>query len=281
MPRSLDLPGRLRISRCFRTTPEGRIAVTDDWVKLLNAMTRLGPVALQTRHAYARMVAVTLVPQLSWCAQRRCAADAVRSLQFHFDHWQCAWARLAHCDCCGSPGRIEVCNEHGLDFLQVCALPECQVADWADFLADVTLEDSGKDDVVGIPFESGGFARAPAQAALVSNDVDQLVRLLTRLSEDEGSVSCTLVTEAVCHRREFSLNRVVAEDGVLTAGEGLSRFQLGLVASRRLAVTLREDGFHLHVVGADDALLLTLSGAAGASDNFLWKEALRAVFPAI
>ncbi|MET0261255.1 MAG: hypothetical protein ABW223_00040 [Rariglobus sp.] len=233
---------------------------------------------MQTRHAYGRMVAVVTIPRLAWCAHRRRACDAQGALQFSFDHGCRAWARLAHCDCCGSPGRIEVCNGHGLDFLQVCAMPECAAADWAEFLGEVVV-DVPSGEMANSVTDDRAFPRMMADAQIVSDDVDELPRLLRLLAENEARVTCSLVTAEAAHRREFSLKQVSVEGGLLTAGEGLSRFQLGLPAARRLALTRREGRMRLHVAGADDALLLTLSGGQNEQAEFFWKEALHAVFP--
>lgn len=276
-PRPLSLSGRWRASRCFRTNAEGRIAVTDDWLKLLQTLERLGPVALQTRNACARMVAVMPVPALSWCPQRRCARDEAGALCFQLDHWHRAWARLAHCDCCGSPGRIEVCNRYGLDFLQLCALPECEAADWADILAEISRDDAG-DEQEERSWEESGFVRVPAEARTVRGDGGHLEPLLARLADEAGSVGCMLAAGETWHRREFALKRVFSDAGVLTAGAGLSRFQLGLPAVRRLATTSWNGQTQLHVAGTDEALLLTLSAAGGAAGENLWNEALRSVF---
>lgn len=40
----------LRASRCFRTGPDGRIALTTDWPALLEEARAVGTVAVQTRH---------------------------------------------------------------------------------------------------------------------------------------------------------------------------------------------------------------------------------------
>lgn len=281
VPRSLDLPGRLRVSRCFRTTPEGRIAVLPDWRRLLERLSLLGEVAIQTRHSYARLVTVAPVPRFDWCPQGRRACDEGGALHFRFEHWHRAWARLAYCDCCGSPGRIEVCNEQGLDFLQVCALPEYEAADWADFLDGVAV--SGAIDWESAAQAEGlrasWFPRLPEGAVPLTGDIDRLPRLLSMLADGEASVACVLATGEACHRRDLRLRRVDVTAGVLTAGAGLLRFQLGLPAVRQIALTTHESGPRLHMAGADGALLLTLAGAGDDHGRSLWDETLRVVFP--
>lgn len=44
-----------RIGRCFATTADGRIPLTLDWARLFARLGRVPRVALQTRHARARL----------------------------------------------------------------------------------------------------------------------------------------------------------------------------------------------------------------------------------
>jgi uncharacterized iron-regulated membrane protein len=64
-----------------------------------------------------------------------------------------------------------------------------------------------------------------------------------------------------------------------TAGESVACIQLALPAVHGLALSARHRGRSLHVVGADDTLLLTVSAAASPLASTSSEEAIRAAFP--
>jgi hypothetical protein len=82
---------------------------------LLRESGRAGRMAVQTRHAAARLITIA---DLGALAVRTGGASAIASdrtgaLDFRFAWWECAWGFLRSCGCCGSTGRLEVWNHAG------------------------------------------------------------------------------------------------------------------------------------------------------------------------
>jgi hypothetical protein len=268
-------------SRCFRTTADGRIPLTGDWADLLSCAGTLGRVAIQTRHAYARLVAFREVPAFSACPKDGYLQAADGSLRFYFRSDHRAWGRLSECECCGTPGRLEIHNEHASEFFQLCPVPGCPPAAWADFLA-TAARDSGPVHPESIARSvAGSFPRLPPCSRLISNDGEDVVPLLRALGDAGVPLRCLLRTEEAVHSRGFATPHVDVTSGVLTAGERGARFQIGLPAVRALVLSDSATGWTLHFSGPDDTSLLTLTAPAEAASQELWRMALRKAFPQI
>lgn len=279
LSRPLDLANRAHMSRCFRTGPDGRIALTNDWSTLLHEVRGVGRFALQTRHTFARLVALTAMPELVWCPERRSARTETGELLFNFDHWHRAWGFLRTCNCCASPGRIEVRNATGREFLQFCAMSGSDSLTWANllgtFLADQTQEFSARAD----SDSCSAFPILPRSAVRLPSDIDELATILIAFGDAQIPVGVTLCTAEAFHRREFVPRHVTVDDSILSAGENGTHLQLALPTVRSLALTTSARGWALHVVGADDALLLTFSAASDPFAAAAWQDAIRAAFP--
>ncbi|MGC4071944.1 MAG: hypothetical protein QM760_05410 [Nibricoccus sp.] len=267
-------------SRCFRTSADGRIALTMDWLKLLAAARSLGRVAIQTRHAYARLVAFREVPEFLTCPEGGYAQAADGSLRFYFQNWSRAWGRLAECDCCGTPGRLEVHNDHALEFFQLCPIPGCEPAAWADFLAATT---TGEVPPMAVGSANHGnapaaFPRVPSGSRVLSDQAEQIVPLLSALGDDGIPLRCMMRTAEAIHSREFVTSHVDVTDGVLTAGEKGARLQIGLPAVRSLMLSMSAHGWMLHFAGPGEISLLALTASADVAAQDAWKSALRSAF---
>jgi hypothetical protein len=274
-------------SRCFRTTPDGRIPLVPGWPAIFEAARFLGRIAVQTRHAYARIVATVELPAFAWASDLRGAAAADGSLQLQLDDRHRAWGRLAECECCGTSGRLELRNEHDLEFLQLCPLPEYAPGRWAGFLDEIAASRtsstwSGETDVGGsrgrVPCS---FPSIPTHALTLARDAHVLAPLLAALGDAGIPLRCQLVTREARHTREFTAQQVAVTDGLLTAGERGSRFQLGLPVVRSLALSDADDVWVLHVGGPDDTSLLALTSGDDPAADAAWRSALRRAFPVL
>lgn len=274
-----DLANRARLSRCFRTGPDGRIALTNDWPALLREIRSAGAFALQTRHTCARLVSLSAMPELVWCPESNTARSESGELFFNFEHWHRAWGFLRTCNCCASPGRIEVRNATGREFLQFCAMPGSDSLTWANLLGTL-IADHDPESTAHADFDScSTFPILPRSAIRLPSDIDELATILGAFGDAQIPVGVTLCTSEVFHRREFVPRQVTADDSILSAGENGTHLQLALPIVRGLALTTSARGWALHVVGADDALLLTLSAASDPFAAASWQEAIRAAFP--
>lgn len=275
---AIDAPRKR--SRCFRTSADGRIALTADWMKLLGAARSLGRVAIQTRHAYARLVAFREVPEFLSCPEDGYAQAADGSLRFYFQNWARAWGRLAECDCCGTPGRLEIHNAHALEFFQLCPIPGCEPAAWADFLAatatgEVAPMTAGNASHVNVPV---ALPCLPSESRVLSEQAEEIVPLLNALGDDGIPLRCMMRTTEAIHSRGFVTSHVDVTDGVLTAGEKGARLQIGLPAVRSLMLSTAAHGWTLHFSGAGGVSLLALTAPADLAAQDAWRSALRSAF---
>lgn len=269
--------------RCFRTDADGRIALAADFPRLLRTLARVGRVAVQTRHASARLVAVVAPSSVLAYAGSSDALLAADDgvVRCQLGRWRRAWGFLSPCPCCSSPGRVEIQDETGAELLQFCALPGSDPHGWSDYL-----------DAVASPVESGaenpsgrgaGHGRLPLPAAHVwlPFDLDGLLALLAALGSEGLAVRCTLRTGGACHARDLVPRCCHEQDGLIDVGQPGAHFQLAAPAARGLAFTSDATGPALHVVGRDDTILLSFSAALDPLASTLWQRALGLAFPAL
>lgn len=261
-------------SPCFRTDAAGHIALARDWPALFQRASQLGEIALQSRHTYARLIHLGPPPALTWNAAGTIAHDEAGALRFDCAKWGAARGRLAVCDCCGSPGRIEVQNAHGAEFLQLCPLPATPPAHWAACLAD--LLPRGPFVPVAPTRILTGFTLAPENARPLAATAAPLVDFLSRLVDTQVALRCTLATPEFAHRREFVPHGLEVDSSLLSLGDLRITVQLALPGVRGLALDAAGDA--LHVVGPGGTLLLTVARLAAPE---LWAAALHATFPAL
>ena len=277
-PPPLTFGARLRRGRCFRTTADGRVALTDDWERLFGALAACDRLAVQTRHAYGRLIAVVPPPQLAepvgpW------RSDTTGALRCRCETWHSAWARVEPCDCCGSAGRVEVHNRHGLDFLQLCALRRCQPDDWAACIGRA------------LPAPDAAPAGAPVEG-LVPRLLDPrrchplepgaAALLAARLTGGEFPVAFTLHTPEIEHTREIIPTFELDDPGrIATWRDGSTVAQLALPIVRGLAVDFHAAACPVHFIGLDDSVLLTLSGAEDEVASAYWRTVVHEALPGL
>jgi len=269
-----------RVGRCFRTALDGRIALTRDWRHLLRTLAHVGPCALQTRHHGARLVTrldpATCGPGIA----NGLLANATGAVHGRLPQWSHAWGFLRTCDCCASPGRIEVHNAAGGDFLQFCAPPHGDGHAWSDALAALVGDDlvPAAAPPVGCPFALLRLGRAHVRLPF---DLTGLATLLRAFGDESLPVRCTLRTADVCHRRDLVPRRVDVDASLLTLGSPGASAQVALLFVRALALTSDAAGAALHLVDADDDILLTFSAAIDPFAASAWHGALRLAFPGL
>jgi hypothetical protein len=243
--------------------------------------------AVQTRHASARLITIT---DLGALAVRTGGASAIASegtgaLDFRFAWWEHAWGFLRSCGCCGSTGRLEVWNHAGAEFFQLSAVPGSDPHAWSDYLAAVVAPTEG--------FRRLGAAESVASSATfrlpmlpragvrLPFDPESLGALLSAFGDEGIAIGCTVSTRELIHRRDLVPRCVSEHAGIISAGEEGACLQLAWPAARGLAVTSDVNGLSLHVIGEDDGVLLTLSASADPLAVASWRGALRAAFPGL
>lgn len=216
-------------------------------------------------------------PELIWSSDGTTANDKRGSIGLFTQNWRRAYGRIAPCECCGSPGNIEVADAHGTEVLQLCAAPDCAPEAWADLLAAVLAAPEATQPESPAPAAS--IAVPPSHARCVRGDVRALLSLLAALGEEGASLLCELRTSATMQRFEGRFDRLNIEDHVLTAAADSGAWQLGLQSVRGFAVSARGTQETLHVTGPGRAVLLTFSVGATQDAGAVWRAALRAAFP--
>lgn len=268
------LASRSSSLRCFRTTADGRIPLRCDWPALFETLRRLPMVVVQTRHASARLIAAGPLPVFTWDRDGASGADGSGVLQLHCAEWAQAWGRLEVCDCCDSPGRIDILNTAGADFLQFRGGPDCSLTEWSELVAAFAPDERVPDATT---VRGGPWLHLLSERAIpLTTSPEALAPLLAALGDEETPVRCTLATGEASHERAFRPRHVTVARGILTAHEPGVTCQLALPAVSGLAVEPSSSGPVLHAVGAGGTRLLTFSAA---SANAAWTAALVAAFP--
>lgn len=270
--RILTLSSTPSCSRCFRTDAEGRIPLRRDWPELFAGLAGAESYALQSRHTYARLIHLGPLPTLTWDDAQRSAHDDAGTLFFRADRWGHAWGHLELCECCDSPGYIEIQNLRGGDILQICPNEETWPTAWANRLATL---------VEPRPLSSpegalAGFPLIPDEARALQETSSVLPTLLHALGRLEVSVQFTLRTPEVAHRREFIPLRVSSNYPVMTVTDFRSTLQLALPPVQ--GITVGPD-LALHLAGPSGTLLLSLAPAA--EHRAAWTELLPTFLPSI
>lgn len=260
------------LGRCFRTDAEGNIALARDWHGLLTRARRFDRLIFQTRNSCVRLITLAALPPLTWSTTRDCARDDQGDLTLNLAHWAHARARLSHCSCCGSPGKIQIFDTAGTECLQLCAHPDIEPVDWADFLSPwiAPLNATPYNTPSGVFHPGRRFTSRPGA---VDHDVALLPVLFGLFARSEASFDCDLHLPAVTQRRRISPGRISCQHGLLTVADGVHTLQIVLPALSRLSVQPR----HIHLIGHDGNSVLSLHPADTSDGACLWSAILHTV----
>jgi len=263
-------------SPCFRTTSDGRIALIPNWEKLLSGAAKLPRVSLQTRHNFARLVSTVSLNELIALASDE---PNKATLMCQPETWHQAWGRVAFCPCCQSPGRVEICNQYGLDVLQICAFPEHSIEEWADYIGQNYSPDTGTASADQLrrnqtPLE---FPKIPTNAIAVAITGHSLLTLFEIARHDRIPVEATLDSGSTQHLQLMALSRATVDNGILSLRSPGAHAQIALPSVHSLAVSSPAGYQHLHLVGANHACLFTFTAHPSRLDD--WDDALATLFP--
>jgi hypothetical protein len=238
--------GVSRASRCYRTSAEGRIGLRPDWPLLLETARGLGRVVVQTRHGFARLIAVTDIPGFVVRKDGGAACAEDGTLSFRFSEWRRAWGWLTACPCCGSPARVEVWNACPLPFLQICAPAQGGLEGWAGVF-DALATDTGTTAATTTGTGSGSSA-ATDTAAATGDDT----------ATDEASATTAADTPATPDAHFHGIHRAGAATD--TAGAD------GAVPAPSGGVFFPKTPRDAHVMRFDEDLLLGLLASLDRHD---------------
>lgn len=253
----------------FRTDADGNIPLSRDWSGLFAAARSLPLVVLQTRNTYARLVTLSPFPELAWSHGRGLAQSETADLTLQPSRFLQARARIAHCSCCGSVGRIQIFDTTGAESLQLCAHPDTVPADWASLIAPFAapLNATLRPVAAGLYYAGPPF-ETPADTTL--HDPSFLPLLIDLFAAEDAPFSCTLHSSSVSQHRDLTPRRVSNRHGLLTIADGVTTLQVTLPALRHLAVQPRR----IDLIGLDGTSLATLRPAGTPDGACLWSAIL-------
>ncbi|MDQ8181205.1 hypothetical protein [Pelagicoccus sp. SDUM812005] len=250
---------------CLRTHSDGTIPLNCSPLDLFNqAAPRFDNLYLQSKHDFARLVAIIEPPTLDWVEIGSFAYSPDHRFILHPAATSQLLSRVQHCDCCGSPGRVELRNEHGQERLQLCAPNQIPAYQWGRYVQALSQ--------TKMPVPATGtprpFPRIPGNTTELPFHPFLLATLLSLLSDQGRSVEVTLVNEVSSNRRPLKPDIVEVEDTLLTCSSPLSSLQLDLAAVEKLSLALTAKGApQLYASGPDRSQLLLLEAADTPEDR--------------
>lgn len=223
-----------------------------------------GPLIVQVRHRYARLIARRELPSL---AER----DEAAGLCCRPDLFASPVLRRCSCPRCVCLPSLRVHDETAGECLQVCAPPGFSAARWGRvnrFFEPVALDSLALD-------ESGGkrLRRLPA-GPLAWLPGNALFAFFGRLSRAGEAARATLRTPAATLTHDILPRRFFVEQHVLTLGDDDSTLQVALPGLHGVLLQVGDvdDAVRLHLAGPGDTSLLTLAPSGGRVGASLWRD---------
>jgi hypothetical protein len=237
------------------TTPEAL------WSDLAN----LGPIIMQIRHRYARLI--TCAPLPTWAEVN--AAEAW-PLALRPQVWGPVLLRPCPCSRCQCLPSVSAYDQRGAECLQLCAPPNLALDRWRTLYPHFKIS---TDPTLRID-DSGGVFLPPLPSLLAPRlESEALPQLLAFVAANGEPLRITLRTPAAALTCLIKPERIFAEQHVLTVGDTSSTLQVALPGLRALAPSLDTPGVSpcVHLVGPADTTLLTLSPAADRPAARRWR----------
>lgn len=239
----------------------GLLAASID--ELWDELRGCGPLIVQVRHRYARLIARRELPAM---AER----DEVTGLCCRPDLFAYPVLRRCSCPRCVCLPSLRIHDETGGECLQVCAPPGFSAARWGRvnrFFEPVALDSLALDESDGKRLRrlpSGPLTRLPGNA---------LFAFFGRLSRAGEAASVTLHTPAATLTHAILPRRFFVEQNVLTLGDDDSTLQVALPGLHGVMLHVGDagDAVRLHLAGPDGTSLLTLAPGGGRVGASRWR----------
>ncbi len=243
----------------LQTDSEGCIALNSDWLHVFEQLTRFDNYFLQTRHAYARLLTRTSPLEMQLAPDSEVASDREQRLFLNPNKGHSTYARIARCDCCKSPGRIEFRNRFGMEVMQICSPPEIEAIEWARAIVDCARYPADyrndRDSYPVIPGDAESTRLRPTVLELLFDEA----------SKCQTGLEITLATTGIVHREIVYPEYTESTDRMLVVHGGMSTLQFGMVAARGIFVSNNREAPRLYVAGPDNAQLLAINPIANAA----------------
>ena len=252
----------------IETNEDGLIALKPDFVELFRRLNFLPEYYLQTRHAYATLIARRRKIELRFIESTNIIADCEKSLQLNRTSNHRMYGRISHCDCCGSPGRIEVRNKRNLEVLQICCSPLIKALDWGKIIAASSMEEA--ECHIRIDRESYPFI--PKLGKKVARDPSQITKFFELLHERSIAFVATLETDGIIHSERILAERISCSAEVLIIQGFAKTLRLNLAAALSL-FSVDADGFTtIYVAGDQNVLLLSIKTLSATKSDELFAD---------
>jgi|GEM_PF-1961408 len=263
-----------RLHRCFATTADGRITIERHWSRLIEQLARLPQVALQTRHAYARLIGLGPLPRGDFSNGQ--LVDSVSRLTLNYDLWRDAWARLSVCDCCQSPGRFEIVNQHGTEFMQICAAPETEPTAWANEI--VSFANHPTEDFPIAPPLTNAQHTMPMlslRARPLPRRPSAICSMIHALADEGHAIAVNLRTAEASHFRNLVPTGINYDGTCLVVRDGITTIQLIHPPDSQLHVEETTQGRWVHLADRQKTLLFSFGPATSDGPNHhAWEAAI-------
>ncbi len=252
----------------IETDEDGFITLKPDFVELFRRLTSLPEYYLQTRHAYATLIARRRQIELRSIESSNLIADCEKSLQLDSTSNHRMYARVSRCECCESPGRIEVRNKRNFEVLQICCSPLVKALDWGRIIA----ESSSEEAECHVRIDRERYPFIPKLAKKVAGDPSQITKFFELLRERSIEFVATLKTDGIIHSERILAKKINCSGGVLIIEGFAKTLRLNLAAARSL-FSVDTDGFStIYVAGNQNVLLLSIETLSATRSDELFAE---------
>ena len=252
----------------IETNEDGLIALKPDFVELFRRLNFLPEYYLQTRHAYATLIARRRKIELRFIESTNIIADCEKSLQLDRTSNHRMYARVARCECCESPGRIEVRNKRNLEVLQICCSPLVRALDWGKIIAASSLEEAE----CHVRIDRERYPLIPKLSKKVASDPSQITKFFELLRERSIAFVATLETDGIIHSERILAKKINCSGGVLIIEGFAKTLRLNLAAALSL-FSVDANGFTtIYVAGDQNVLLLSIKTLSATKSDELFAD---------
>lgn len=248
----------------IRTNSNGRIPISCDWVSIFENLRKLKSYYIQTRHAYARLVAKTDALEMQSNKNQNLAIDRDRRIQICPNKRHRVAALISRCNCCNSPGRIEFRNEYNLEVMQVCCDANTPAINFGKAVAKCASEPTEP------PYleRENRIPLVPKEARWITSGSTFFSTFLNLLSTRSIEFIVTLKTTGIVHSERLSANSIEWDDEIMTVMDSNKTLQIGLSGVRGVFVHCSHNALELYLAGSDNAELLAIKATNTTINDF-------------
>ncbi|MEO0508959.1 MAG: hypothetical protein AAF065_03745 [Verrucomicrobiota bacterium] len=259
-----------RLKYSFETSADGRIRLSPDWSQILSSIGLLPRFYSQVEHAYGRIATKMTRKELFHSIMGQPDQTTISTPE-NFCGWWSADARIQTCQCCGSPGQINIRNSQETSFLQFNPAADVSATDWARVIYATVRPKWSKTSKREEPDASENTIPLPDSAVDLGVRGSDCVELIERISQREKAVRVTIHTPEVALSKTVALNMVSNEAGLLRCRGKDTIIYISCGAIHETAAHFCEGHIELLMVGPQGEVLFSIRSGPSAEDeaNFI------------